>query len=253
VPGGLRRWFYQGRRHQRRLLPRHSTAAALLGTAVVALLVILVVAVWPGPRRHNVVLPGIPHSTPTGGPTLAAPTNPDASPTGEPSATAVPSQPPLPTDTVPTPTPPQKPVPNPPQQPPQHNISPIAIEAESAANTLFGAARIRTNRDASNDHTIGFLGTGNGESGALRINGLTVPVRGTYTLSIFYIAGDGDRSARIAIDGTVAAVVTFPSTGDWHTVGSLTLRVNLAAGANNVQFDNPVDFAPDIDRVILSN
>jgi hypothetical protein len=136
---------------------------------------------------------------------------------------------------------------------PPHNISPVAIEAESAASTLFGQARIRNVPQASGDQTIGFLGSSNGVSGALRMIGLDVPARGTYKLSVFYVSGGGKRTARIIVNGSVVATRTFASTGDRNTIGLLTVRVNLNRGGNSLAFDNPANPAPDIDRVILSN
>jgi hypothetical protein len=254
--GGFQRWLYQGRRHQRRLLlPQYRTAAALLGTAVAALLLVLVVALWPSSKRNNVVLPEIPRSTPTSVPTLPSPDNPDGSATPSadaPTGTPVPGQPPLPTaDATTNPPRPQPAQPAP--RPPSHNISPTSFEAESATSTLIGQARIRTNRDASGGFAIGFLGSGNGSSGALRMNGLGVPVAGTYTVTIFYISGDGNRRARVSLNDGAPITVTFPSTGDWNTVGSLALRGTFDAGGNSLAFDNPVDWAPDIDRVVVSN
>jgi Carbohydrate binding module (family 35) len=256
--GTVQRWLYHGRRHQRRLLPQQRTAVALLGTAAVALVLILTVAFWPTTKRNNVVLPEIPRSTPTTAPTLPSPDNPDNLGTpspDEPSGTAVPGQPPLPTG-APTPPPARntggggkQPAP----KPPPHNISPISFEAEAASSTLIGQARIRNNRDASGGHAIGFLGSAEGSSGALRMNSLNVPVPGTYTMTIFYISGDGDRDARIRLNDGTPINVHFPSTGDWNTVGSLALRGTLNAGSNTVLFDNPNDWAPDIDRLVISN
>jgi hypothetical protein len=103
---GFQRWLYQGRRHQRRLLlSQNRGPVALLGAAIAALLLVLTVALWPSPKRNNVVLPEIPGSTPTYAPTLPSPDNPDdsAEPSPDlPSGTAVPGQPPLPTGAEPT-------------------------------------------------------------------------------------------------------------------------------------------------------
>jgi hypothetical protein len=262
VRDGLQRWRYQGRRHQSALLPQHRTAAALLGTALAALLLVLTVALWPAPKRNNnVVLPEIPRPTPTFTATAPSTDSPTASPSPSDgsSATSVPSgPPPLPTESASPPaapppaptTPPARPAPAP---PPPHNIRISAFEAESAANLLSGQARIRNVAEASNGQAIGHLGTGgNAPPGVLRVNGLKVPTLGVYTVTVFYIAGQ-ERRARIRVNQTLIGTVTFPSTGDWTTIGSLTMRVNLAAGSNSVEFDNPSDWAPDIYRVILSN
>jgi len=67
---------------------------------------------------------------------------------------------------------------------------------------------------------------------------------GTYTLTIFYISGDGDRKARIRLNDGAPITVNFPSTGDWNTIGSLALRGTLNAGGNSILFDNSPDLRP---------
>jgi len=248
---GLQRWRYHGRRHQQRILAQHRTAAALIGTAAAALLLVLIVALWPAPKRGGVVLPEAPRAT-------APLTDPRASEGSgsDPSATptaSVPAPPPPPTQpeipsSAPAPPPARPPAPAP---PPRVNIPVSSFEAESAANTLIGPATIHTLAEASGGHTIGNIGKVNSKSpGALRVNGLNVPAAGTFTLTVFYISGDGDRAATIRVNGNLRTV-TFPGTGDWNTIGSLTTRIDLNPGDNSVEFSNPVDPAPDIDRVTL--
>jgi hypothetical protein len=258
--GGVQRRLYHGHRHQRPLqLSGYRTAAALLGIALIAMLVILAVAVSPR-HRSKVVLPQLPPSTPTAAATdtaatdTAAPTRSAADRTG---ATQVPSQPPLPSaGTTTAPPPPRTSPPAKPPADPPHHISAFSVEAEAGTSLLIGRARIRSNNSASGRHTIGDVGTdprNPAAFGALVVNALTVPTRGTYTLTVFYASGRSDRQARIRVDGTILGTVTFPSTGRTTAIGSLTLRVGLAAGGNAVEFDNPNAFTPDFDRVVVSN
>jgi hypothetical protein len=243
--GGLRRWLYQGRRHERRLLPENRTTAVLIGAAVVALLAFMAVALWPSTQDRSVVLPESP-SRPAPETSLSATlgTTPDPS---VPLPTPAPATPPVPPPTEPPATVPpdggaRKP-------PPARIIIPVRnIEAESSDNTLNGTARIHNVGNASGGHTIGNLGRGGGNS--LRFNGINVPQTGTYTLTIFYISGDGDRAAAVNVNG-ILNTVTFPSTGDWDTIGSLTTRISLRAGNNTITFLNAVNAAPDFDRIRL--
>jgi hypothetical protein len=243
--GGLRRWLYHGRRHQRRFVNDHRTAATLIGVAVVALLVFMGVTLLPSTQDRSVVLPESP-SRPAPETSLSATlgTTPDPF---TPTPSSIPTAPPVPPPTQPSqPDPPTRVAPKP---PPARIIIPVTtIEAESAQNTLNGTARIHTVPEASGGQTIGNIGRGSANT--LRINGLNVPQTGTYTLTIFYISGDGSRAAAVNVNGIVNTV-TFPATGDWDTVGSLTTRVSLRAGTNTITFVNAANPAPDFDRIRL--
>ncbi len=43
-----------------------------------------------------------------------------------------------------------------------------------------------------------------------------------------------------------------PSTGGFDTIGSVTVTVTLAAGANTIRFGNTSGWAPDFDRIVVS-
>jgi hypothetical protein len=249
----IQRWLYQGRRQQRRWFPKHRGTAALIGVVVVALLTILGLTVYGSTRDRAVVLPEVPPRPPAV--TLTATIGPSLDPSAEASpapsgAETAPPAPPTGPAATPTPAPAPRPAPTRPAPPPRVNIPTTFFEAESAANTLTGSARTHSEDNASGGLTIGNLGRGN--ANALRFNGLTVPQSGTYTLTVFYISGDENRNAVVSVNGT-GSTILFPSTGDWDTVGSLTTRINLRAGANAVTLTNAAGPAPDIDRIRLSN
>jgi hypothetical protein len=250
----IQRWLYQGRRQQRRLLPKHRTTAALVGIAVTALLIILGLTVYGSTRDRAVVLPETPPRPPAV--TLTSTIGPSLDPSADASGTAgsetAPPAPPTGPAATPTGVPAPRPAPPAPTRPPPRRVTipTTFFEAESAANTLTGTARTHSEQNASGGLTIGNLGRGN--ANALRFNGLTVPQAGTYTLTVFYISGDENRNAVISVNGS-GSTVLFPSTGDWDTIGSLTTRINLRAGANSVTFTNAAGPAPDIDQIRLSN
>ncbi|MGW8765185.1 NPCBM/NEW2 domain-containing protein [Streptomyces sp. NPDC055815] len=120
-------------------------------------------------------------------------------------------------------------------------------EAEAAGNTPTGGA-VRSDCGAcSGGGKVGWLGKG----AALRINGVTVPHDGTYTLKIGYSNGDAtDRTATLKVDGGTSAALSFPPTGGDHT-GVATATVRLAAGSHTLELGNPAGWAPDIDRIAL--
>lgn len=224
-------------------------AAALLGVVGTTVAVTLTIALWPPERRSGLLseLPPIP--------TIAPPAaDPNAPPGSTPPSadawppTVVPSAPPpLPPDPT---SPPASPT-NPPRQPPPPRLAPVSFEAESAVNTLGGSAKIHNVPEASGGHTIGNLGRGSANT--LRFNRIGTPAAGTYTLTVFYLSGDGDRIATVKVNGRLIGRVTFPATGDWQTVGSLAVRITLDAGNNSIEFGNPDGPAPDFDRLTVAS
>lgn len=242
----IQRWLYQGRRHEPRLLRQHRTAATLIGVAVVGLLLILTVALYPLTRDRAVVLP----ESPAPAVTLTSTIGPSIEPTDQATPSSIPAAPPPPpTQPEVTATPAPVPTTKRPPPPPARIIIPVTFfEAESAANTLGGTARTHSEPNASGGLTIGNLGRGG--ANFLRFNGLTVPASGTFTLTIFYISGENDRLAFVSVNGT-GSTLTFPATGDWETIGSVTTRINLRGGANTVTFSNAAGPAPDLDRIRL--
>jgi hypothetical protein len=93
---------------------------------------------------------------------------------------------------------------------------------------------------------------GGARANALRFNRVVVPFGGVYTLAIHYISAD-DRNATVSVNDGRFALLRFPATNDWETVGSLTLRVKLDSGINSIEFSNPFAPAPDIDRIIVGS
>jgi alpha-galactosidase len=122
-----------------------------------------------------------------------------------------------------------------------------AYEAEAANNTLAGGAVVGTCLSCSGGKKVGYIGNG----GTLTINGITVPSNGTYTVQIAYINGDTtERSAQIGFDGAAPVTVSFPSTGGWTNVTTVSVTGTFQAGnSNTLTFSNPSGWAPDIDGI----
>ncbi|GGM18625.1 hypothetical protein GCM10010129_73570 [Streptomyces fumigatiscleroticus] len=117
-------------------------------------------------------------------------------------------------------------------------------EAESTANTLGGGAWVADCSACSDGKKIGNLYLG----GRLTFNDVVVPEAGTYQVRISYVGGDA-RLAYVSANGGGAVRHTFASTGDWGTVSTATVPVQLKAGANTLTIDSGSDYAPDIDRI----
>lgn len=129
---------------------------------------------------------------------------------------------------------------------------PLAYEAEAAGNTLGGAARVSSCGACSGGQDVGYIGNGDGTSnGTLTINGISVAADGTYSVVIAYVNGDSTpRSAQLGFDGAAPVSVSFPSTGGWGNVSTLTVTGAFKQGsANTLKFSNPTGWAPDIDGI----
>ena len=123
-------------------------------------------------------------------------------------------------------------------------VTTTAYEAEAATNTLSGNANIADCSACSGGKKVGNLYVG----GKLTINNVVAAKAGTYQVRIAYVSGDS-RPASISSNGNGATSHKFPSTGDWGTVGTVSVPVSLKAGANTITFDSGSGYAPDIDRI----
>jgi Alpha galactosidase A/Alpha galactosidase C-terminal beta sandwich domain/NPCBM-associated, NEW3 domain of alpha-galactosidase len=123
-----------------------------------------------------------------------------------------------------------------------------SYEAESAANTIAGGARLANCSGCSGGRKVGFVGSG----GTVTFNGISAPADGTYWLTIYYADGSG-RQAQLIVDGGTPQTLSFTPTADFNTVGTMTVAVPLVAGnGNTVEFANPAAFAPDFDRILVA-
>ncbi|MER6209838.1 CBM35 domain-containing protein [Streptomyces sp. NPDC001642] len=123
-------------------------------------------------------------------------------------------------------------------------VTTTGYEAEATGNTLSGNATVADCSACSGGKKVGNLYVG----GKLTVNNVTVAKSGTYQVKIAYVSGDS-RSASVSSNGNAATSHKFPSTGDWGTVGTVSVPVSLKAGANTITFDSGSGYAPDIDRI----
>jgi hypothetical protein len=232
-----------GQRQHRPISER--TRIAFFLAALVALALVFVAALVPLRRDRSRLLSPVPAGV-SQPPLVPVPAgSPSASPP-EPSPSVVVTDPPG----FPTSIPTADPVtPSPPGRPPPF-LRTTSFEAESAVNTLIGDAHIRSAADASGGDVVTDIG--GSEGSALRFNQIRVPADGVYTLSIYYVSAV-DGNLAISVDNAEAVWIRFAGTGDRETVGSLTLRVRLDNGANTIEFSNPFDRGPDIDRITVGS
>jgi hypothetical protein len=124
---------------------------------------------------------------------------------------------------------------------------PTSYEAEAPANTIAGGARVSSCSACSGGKKVGYVGNG----GTLTFNGVTAPSDGNYNVTIGYLDGEG-RQADVSVNGGPGQLLQFASTGDFNTLGTMTIRLHLAAGSNTIEFANPTAYAPDFDRILVA-
>ncbi len=118
-------------------------------------------------------------------------------------------------------------------------------EAENAA--LAGSASAVYCELCSGASKAGNIGGG---SGTVTFNNITVPVSGTYQLEVDYMTS-GPRSFFMSINaGTAVELSLNGSTFD--APASTVIPVQLQAGNNAIEFDNPSGYAPDLDRIAIA-
>jgi hypothetical protein len=122
-----------------------------------------------------------------------------------------------------------------------------SYEAESSANTLAGGAVLQTCPTCSGGQKVGFVGNG----GTLTFDDVTAATSGTYQVTIAYCSGD-PRPAMVSVNGGTPQALSFPSTGSFSTVGTMTVPLALTAGANTIEFGDPAAYTPDFDRIIVA-
>ncbi|GJF28860.1 alpha-galactosidase [Kitasatospora sp. NE20-6] len=121
-------------------------------------------------------------------------------------------------------------------------------EAEAAGNTRTGSAAAVACPGCSGGSLVGHVG--NGASLALR--SVTAAAAGVHLATLAYVNGDATaRTATLQVDGQATTVVSFPPTGSWSTVGSVSVLLSLAKGGNTLAFTNPAAWTPDLDAVTV--
>lgn len=120
-------------------------------------------------------------------------------------------------------------------------------EAEATGNTRTGTAGAAACTGCSGGARVGLVGQG----ATLAINGVAAAAAGLKLVAIDYLNGDSTvRTATLQVNGQQPTVVSFPPTGSWSSVGTVSLLVAMRQGANNtLTLGNPSAWTPDIDAI----
>jgi hypothetical protein len=254
-PGAADATEIRGGRHQTKGRPRYVDRLRrgwlAVGIVVIGLAAVIVVPYAFANFLHPndgapVPLPlpnsGVDRDTPDVGQAMSF------SPSFEPAPT---SQPPSPVTTRPAPPPPPRTT-RPPTTPP---FVALTFEAEAGAPqvTLRGSAFVFDYPGASNGKVVRNLGNWNmgAGPGSLQLNGVVIPVAGTYVITLSFVHPDNEtsRSAVLTVSGVAPVNVSF--TGNSTCCGTKKVSVVIPAGTHTVTLDNPTGRAPSIDKIVI--
>jgi hypothetical protein len=123
---------------------------------------------------------------------------------------------------------------------------PVAHQGEAA--TLEGGSSVSDCSACAGGKKAGNLGG----SATVTFTDITAPRDGTYLATVSYTDGDTGRAAVVTVGGK-AVQLPLHGTGDndWNSVQTVTVPLDLKAGANTVQIGNPTDYVADIDQIVL--
>jgi hypothetical protein len=169
---------------------------------------------------------------------------PDAGSGATPSASATGSASPSPRTTTPAPS----------RSPQPTRFGPVTFEAEASGNTIGGSAWVASYPGASGGaivRNIGDWDTRQGD-GFLRFENVTVPVAGTYTLKLFHVNIDNERTRTAVITVSGGDPQSVTTAGGSTCCAATSVRVELRKGRNTVTIANKDGHAPSVDRIVLS-
>ena len=125
---------------------------------------------------------------------------------------------------------------------------PTVYPAAASANTLGGGAAVASCSGCPGGQKVGYIGGG----GYLTYPDISVPVAGTYLMTLTYVDGDTGRVSIVTVDGNSFNLPT-DGTGDndWSDTQTVTVPVTLNAGENTIEFSNPDSYAADVSQIAL--
>jgi hypothetical protein len=123
----------------------------------------------------------------------------------------------------------------------------LSFEAEGAE--LSGFVRLFEVAEASRGEVVGMIGSG--QASHVRFTDITVDTAGEYELTLHYVSAP-TRDGMVAVNGGELAIVECPGLDDWREVGTVSLPVELVAGANEIWFGNLSEPAPALDRITVT-
>jgi Alginate lyase/Ricin-type beta-trefoil lectin domain-like/Ricin-type beta-trefoil lectin domain len=133
-------------------------------------------------------------------------------------------------------------------------LSPTVYEGDASINTFGGLAVTEACSACLDGKRVGMLGNGSGNF--VKINGITVPSTGIYSVSLYYVEGSdgGTRSFDVKFsDGSDLSLNNLTGSS-WDAPSTpVTFLASFTAGSNNaLTFLNANGSAPDVDHIVVS-
>ncbi len=118
---------------------------------------------------------------------------------------------------------------------------------ECETGNTYGDANISDTNTCSGGKKVGYIGLGEGNYLTMTV---TVPTDGEYEMLIYYCSGE-DRELDIFI-GENSYAVSCPNTGGYNIPEAVVTKVTLTKGDNIIKLANADYYAPDMDRIAVS-
>jgi hypothetical protein len=128
-------------------------------------------------------------------------------------------------------------------------LSQTVYEAEASTNAIGGTADIASCSVCSGGKNVQNLGGPGG--GTLQFNGISISSPGSYPVTITYDNGvSSAMTASILVNGKTIQTLSFPSTGSWTKLVTVTVSLPFNAGNNSIKFTGyNRSWVAEIDRI----
>jgi alpha-galactosidase len=131
--------------------------------------------------------------------------------------------------------------------------SQTVYEADAQADTLTGEVVVQPCPNHNGYSCLdgnNVTGLGDGASNSIVMNDVKAPSSGPYNMTV-YAEVKGTETFFISVNRATPTQLTV--TGYTTTIPVATgMRVQLNAGANSIEFSNPIADAPDLDHIVIS-
>ena len=122
-------------------------------------------------------------------------------------------------------------------------------EAESPSNWLAGEAKGASSAFCSGGQKVGYVGK---KGNTLTFPNVKAEETGTYCMLVYYCSGE-NRKFTVTVNGETQYVLDKLNSGDYVHTAITAVLVDLKAGNNVIVFGNDTAYAPDLDRIAVSD
>jgi alpha galactosidase A-like protein/alpha-galactosidase-like CBM13-containing protein/alpha galactosidase C-like protein len=129
-------------------------------------------------------------------------------------------------------------------------LNPVAQYLANAETNRVSKSTALVPRNSATDRlAVSFVGNG----GSMTFESVFAPKAGTYSVGFIYFNSEANRLVNIQVNGDPAVTVTFPKTGPFSSLGTLTQQLSLVQGDNRITISAPGNtYPPDIDSMVIA-